>query len=116
MSTKTQRIRQLAARYPRVIEWSEEDGCFVGSAPPLIGQSCHGRSTREVAAQLEEIVLDLCADVVDGKIPEPPGAQATYSGQFVVRIQPALHKKVALLAAARNESLNQFVTDALARA
>ena len=116
MSTKATQIRQLAARYPRVIEWSEEDDCFVGSAPPLIGQSCHGRTPQEVAAQLEEIVRDLCTDVVEGKLPEPAGVQATYSGQFVVRIQPALHKKVALKAAARNESLNQFVTEALARA
>lgn len=116
MSTKQNKILQLAARYPRVIEWSADDGCFVGSAPPLIGQSCHGRTTSGVATELEQIVLDLCEDVVDGKIPEPAGMQTSYSGQFVVRIEPALHKKVALMAAARNESLNQFVTEALARA
>jgi len=46
MSTKTKksRIRELSARYPRVIEWSPEDGVFVGSAPPLVGQCCHGSS------------------------------------------------------------------------
>jgi hypothetical protein len=26
-----------AGRYLKVVECSEEDGCFVGNAPPLIG-------------------------------------------------------------------------------
>jgi predicted HicB family RNase H-like nuclease len=34
----------------------------------------------------------------------------------VVRIAPAVHKKLALKAMARGESLNQFVAEALARA
>jgi hypothetical protein len=32
----------MSARYPRVIEWSEDDHCWLGSAPPLVGQCCHG--------------------------------------------------------------------------
>jgi predicted HicB family RNase H-like nuclease len=117
MNAKQKKIRQLAARYPQVIEWSEEDGCFIGSAPPLVGHSCHGASTAEVAGLLDAIVLDLCEDIIDGKIPAPkePAAGKQYSGKFVVRLSPALHKKVALKAQAREESLNQFVADALER-
>ena len=47
MSTKRERkeaIRRLSARYLRVIEWSNDDHCYVGSAPPLVGQCCHGAS------------------------------------------------------------------------
>ena len=74
MSTKTKknRIRELSARYPRVIEWSPEDGVFVGSAPPLVGQCCHGSSEQAVARQLAVIVEDLAEDVLDGKMPDPP--------------------------------------------
>ena len=39
-----------------------------------------------------------------------------YSGKFLVRIPPALHQKAALQAAARGESLNQFVAEALSGA
>jgi predicted HicB family RNase H-like nuclease len=39
-----------------------------------------------------------------------------YSGRFVVRIAPELHKKASLKALARGESLNQFVAAALAQA
>ena len=39
-----------------------------------------------------------------------------FSGTFVVRLTPGLHKKTALLAQARGDSLNQFVSDVLAKA
>jgi predicted HicB family RNase H-like nuclease len=120
MNVKRERkakIGRLSACYPRVIEWSEEDHCYMGSAPPLVGQCCHGASEAKVAAQLAIIVADLVQDVIDGKMPEPesqPGK--SYSGKFVVRIPPAVHKKLALKAMARGESLNQFVAEALAHA
>ena len=119
MNAKTRKtqIRALSARYPRVIEWSKVDGAFVGSAPPLVGQCCHGDTETAVARQLSAIVEDLSADVLDGKMPfaEPPPGR-TYSGKFVVRLSPALHRRTALQAMARGESLNQFVVDALAHA
>ena len=34
---KTSALKAKAARYMKIVEWSDEDGCFVGSAPPLIG-------------------------------------------------------------------------------
>ena len=120
MSTKRERkeeVRRLSARCPRVIEWSEDDHCYVGSAPPLVGQCCHGASEAKVATQLAVIVADLVQDVIDGKMPEPENqAGKSYSGKFLIRITPAVHKKLALKAMARGESLNQFVSEALTRA
>lgn len=117
MSTKKMRaeqIRRLSARFPRLIEWSDDDGCFVGSAPPLVGQCCHGKTEADVATQLAVIVANLMQDVLDGKMPLPKGeAGKTYSGKFVVRIPTALHKKIALKAQARGESLNQYVAEVL---
>jgi predicted HicB family RNase H-like nuclease len=123
MSTKKARqdrkdqIRGLSSRFPRLIEWSEEDGCFVGSAPPLVGQCCHGKTEADVATQLSAIVNDLVQDVLDGRMPAPKGESGkTYSGKFVVRIPTALHKKIALKAQARGESLNQYVAEVLTQA
>ncbi|MEO6875167.1 MAG: toxin-antitoxin system HicB family antitoxin, partial [Opitutaceae bacterium] len=49
--------------------------------------------------------------------PLPAGtAGKKYSGQFVVRVAPELHKKASLRALARGESLNQYVATALAEA
>lgn len=110
---KKERIRQLAALYPRLIEWSDEDKTYIGSAPPLVGQSCHGDSSAEVAAQLEEIILDLCEDILDGKIEQPAPPQKDYSGKFIVRVDPKLHKMAAIRALVQKQSLNEFVEAAI---
>jgi len=35
--TRKTRLRARSARFPRFIEWSEEDGVFIGSAPRTSG-------------------------------------------------------------------------------
>lgn len=45
-----------------LIEWSSDDGCFIGSAYPLAGQCCHGETRTEVAGKLETIIEDLLDD------------------------------------------------------
>ena len=110
-------IKDHARQYLKIVEWSAEDGCYIGSAPPLIGQSCHGKTEAGVIAQLSQIVDEWVATLLaDGKPLPAPLAQKNFSGRFVVRVSPDLHKKAALKALARNESLNQFVADAIAKA
>ncbi len=45
-----------AAKYVKVVEWSEEDGAFVGQCPGIIGPCCHGPDEVEVYRELCEIV------------------------------------------------------------
>jgi hypothetical protein len=45
-----------SAKYAKIVEWSEEDRCCVGSAPGLIHGGCHGDDERQVFAELCEIV------------------------------------------------------------
>ncbi|MGG7054645.1 hypothetical protein [Nitrosomonas sp. ANs5] len=40
----------------KIVEWSEEDQCFVGSAPGLLFGGCHGPDEKEVFAELCQIV------------------------------------------------------------
>lgn len=107
----------IARRYLKLVEWSDADGCFVGSAPPIIGPSCHGRTEAEVMAQLSTIVEEWVEIMHSEGHPLPAGtAGKKYSGQFVVRVAPELHKKASLKALARGERLNQFVAAALTEA
>ena len=48
--------------YSTLTEWSDEDGCFIGSAYPLAGQCCQGETRAEVAGKLETIIEDLLDD------------------------------------------------------
>ena len=63
---------KTSARYAKIVEWSEEDGCYVGSAPGLILGGCHGSNEKEVFSELCQIVeeaIELYEQ--DGK-PLPP--------------------------------------------
>lgn len=39
-------------RYVKVVEWSDEDNCYVGSVPEWLGQCCHGDTRDQVYAEL----------------------------------------------------------------
>jgi len=55
-------LRQVvkdSARYAKIVQWSEEDQCYVGTAPDLIYGGCHGDDERAVFAELCEIVEEI---------------------------------------------------------
>lgn len=64
-----------SARYVKIVEWFEEDQCYVGSAPGLILGGCHGDDERVVFAELCQIV-DEAIDLYkrDGKALPPATA------------------------------------------
>ena len=43
-------------KYIKLVEWSEDDGCFVGSCPELFYGGCHGPDARIVFDQLCNLV------------------------------------------------------------
>lgn len=115
---KRSELRTKAARYTKIVEWSEEDGCFVGSAPPLIGPCCHGDDEAKVYAELCQIVEEWIEILeTDGTpLPETTADRRKYSGKFVLRLEPALHRRLALKALAEGESLNSYCAKTLLNA
>ena len=62
-----------SARYVKIVEWSDADGCFVGQCPGIVGPCCHGDDETQVYAELCRIV-DEWIDVMkaDGtSLPSP---------------------------------------------
>lgn len=49
---------KASARYAKIVEWSDEDNCYIGSAPGLIWGGCHGEDERLVFEELCQIVED----------------------------------------------------------
>ena len=69
----------------------------------------HGKSVAELRKALRESVdvyLDFCAE--RGEEPDKP-----FSGQFVARITPELHRSASLAAARAGKSLNAWVSEQL---
>lgn len=98
--------------YTARIEYSDEDGLLVGhlaGIKDIVG--FHGESVSELREAFQEAVidyLDTCRTL--GREP-----QKAYSGKLSLRLEPSLHATVAVKAELARKSINQWVTDVLAR-
>ena len=73
-----------SAKYAKIVEWSEEDQCYVGSAPGLVYGGCHGDDERQGFAELCEIVAEAIALYRADDRPLPPAT----SGRDLVNRTP----------------------------
>lgn len=72
-----------------VVEWSEEDQCFVGSYPGIIGPCCHADDEEEVYRKLRRIVEEwLEIEYEDQK--GSSFSRATHFGSYVDRVKSHL--------------------------
>jgi len=73
-----------SARYVKIVEWSEEDQCFIGSCPGLLLGGCHGDDELAVFEQLcaaVEEAVDLYKR--DGKPLPPPTSGRDYATKIL---------------------------------
>lgn len=64
-----------SARYVKIVEWSDEDQCYVGQCPGIIGPCCHGDDEAAVYAELCRIVDEWIETMLhDGKSLPPATA------------------------------------------
>jgi len=74
-------------RYLKIVEWSDEDQCYVGSCPGLMLGGVHGDDEAQVYAELCQAVEEWIAIHAQDGLPLPPAtAGKDYSGKFVVRV------------------------------
>ncbi|MGE0385210.1 MAG: hypothetical protein AB7Q97_10805 [Gammaproteobacteria bacterium] len=74
---------KVSARYAKIVEWSEEDQCYVGSAPGLVYGGCHGDDEKRVFAELCTIVEGVIQIYRQEGKPLPP---ATAGKDFATRM------------------------------
>jgi len=103
-------------KYLKIVEWSEEDQCYIGSIPGWIGKCCHGNDEMEVYKEICEIVDEWIEIYKKDGRPLPPPTNKSYSGKFVLRTGPELHRALALKALYEGESLNSFIVKTLKEA
>ena len=73
-----------SAKYVKIVEWSDEDECYVGSSPGLIFGGCHGDNEREVFDELCRIVEEVVELFRKDGNPLPP---ATSGRDFANKMQ-----------------------------
>lgn len=104
-------------KYLKIVEWSEEDGCYVGTCPGLIHGGVHGDDEAKVYRELCQVVAEAIELYeADGKPLPPETANREYSGRFVLRVDKELHREIAIRALRSGESLNSYCQKILKKA
>jgi len=95
-------------QYLKIVEWSDEDQCYVGTCPTLMLGGIHGANEAEVYKELCQAVEEWINIYEQDGDPLPEAtAGKEYSGKFVIRVGKELHKSLAIGAMRHGESLNE---------
>ena len=96
-------------RYLKVIEWSEEDRCFIGRVPGLALGGVHGNDEQAVYRELCNVVDEWIEIYGEDGAPLPAAtAGKQYSGKFNLRVGEQLHEQLAIESMKVGESLNSY--------
>jgi len=102
-------------RYTYRVMWSEEDGEYVGLCAEFPSLSWLDDSPEAALEGIRRVVAEVATDLGARGEPVPePIAVRQYSGRFMVRIPPEVHRRLALEAAESGVSLNRIVSAKLA--
>jgi predicted HicB family RNase H-like nuclease len=101
-------------QYLRVVEWSEEDQCFIGRVPGLTMGGVHGKNEAKVYEKLG-VLIDEWIEIheADGAPLPPATVGKKYSGRFNIRLGAALHERLAIESLKESESLNSYCVKVL---
>jgi predicted HicB family RNase H-like nuclease len=103
--------------YLKIVQWSDEDGCYVGSCPGVLRGGVHGEDEAAVYKELCEVVAETIELYKTDSRPLPkPTASRTYSGRFLLRVDKELHQMLAIRAIQQGESLNSYCRKILKKA
>lgn len=103
-------------RYSYRVTWSEDDCEYVGLCVEFPSLSWLASEPEAALSGIRKTVADVVADLqTSGEhIPEPLAGKK-YSGRFMVRVPPDLHRRLAYQAAESGVSLNRLASDKLSR-
>lgn len=103
-------------RYTYRVTWSEEDVEYIGLCVEFPSLSWLAAEPEAALLGIRQVVAEAVADMsaAGENIPEPL-ALRHYSGKFMVRVPPEVHRKLALEAAEAGVSLNRLASAKLTR-
>lgn len=96
-------------RYTYRVTWSEDDNEYVGLCAEFPSLSWLTRTPEAALRGVRKLVTDITQDMHDNgeDVPEPISCRK-YSGKFMVRVPPDVHRNLAIQAAESGVSLNRL--------
>ena len=106
-----------ANHYTYRIAWSAEDSEFIATVVEFPSLSWCADSRESALAGLTSVVEEVLRDLLaEGEEIPKPWEERIFSGKLNLRLGAQLHKKVALDAAERQESINSYIVKQLGQA
>jgi predicted RNase H-like HicB family nuclease len=103
-------------RYTYWVTWSEDDQDHVGRCAEFRSLSWLAPTPEAALTGIRQLVADVVADLQANGEPVPdPIAVRHYTGKFMVRVPPEVHRRLVLEAAEAGVSLNRVVSARLSR-
>jgi len=103
-------------RYTYRVTWSEEDQAYVGLCAEFPSLSWLASSQESALRGIRSVVAGVVTDLKKNKEPVPEAlATRRYSGKFMLRVPPDVHRKLTLEAAESGVSLNRLASAKLSR-
>ncbi len=100
----------MTDRYTYRVTWSQEDESHVGLCAEFPSLSWVALGPEQAFLGICSLVREVLADMEQtGESPPEPLADRLYSGKFLVRVPPEVHRGLALRAAEQGVSLNRLV-------
>lgn len=102
--------------YTYRVTWSEDDNEYVGLCVEFPSLSWLAEEPESALKGIRNLVADVVKDMAESqeKIPEPLAGK-NYSGKFMVRVPPDVHRALAIKAAEAGVSLNRLASSKLSR-
>ena len=103
-------------RYTYRVTWSEDDNEHVGLCAEFPSLSWLSSTPEAALKGIRKLVAETVADMEsnDEIVPEPIACRQ-YSGKFMVRVPPDVHRNLAIRAAESGISLNRVVSSKLSQ-
>jgi predicted HicB family RNase H-like nuclease len=102
--------------YTYCVNWSQEDGEYIALCAEFPSLSWLAPGPEAALQGIRQVVADVVADIqASGEAIPEAIAEKNYSGHFMVRVPPELHRQLALEAAESGISLNRLASDKLRR-
>jgi predicted HicB family RNase H-like nuclease len=97
--------------YTYRVVWSEEDAQWVGLCAEFPSLSWLAPTPEDALRGIRKTVAGVVRDMKAGgeHVPEPICSRR-YSGKFMVRVPPEVHRKLAVEAAEEEVSLNRLIS------
>jgi predicted HicB family RNase H-like nuclease len=103
-------------RYIYKIVWSEEDREYIGLCVEFPELSWFAVSPESALRGIRKVVEDAIKEMMDnGESPPIPLSDRKFSGKFMVRIPPKIHRRLTIEAEEEGISLNRLISAKLSR-